>query len=81
MNKIFSSLFFLVMTTAVMAANTMNYDKNYGKKDSHGKETRHPAEQNDKAKQRPQKKRKPVHIFRPSEKIGADTVVDFPVDI
>ncbi|MCD6262399.1 MAG: hypothetical protein J7J52_05200 [Deltaproteobacteria bacterium] len=81
MNKILSCLLFLVMTTAVMAANTMNYDKNYGKKDSHGKETRHPTEQNNKTKQSPQKKRETVHIFRPSEKIGADTVVDFPVDI
>ena len=33
------------------------------------------------AKQRPQKTKKPAATFKPSERIGADSAVSFPVDI
>ncbi len=33
------------------------------------------------AKQRPQKPAKPAATFKPSERIGADSAVSFPVDI
>ncbi len=77
MKRILLYLFFLVMaSTAIATADQEHYKKN-----KNIKKEEYPADKKTETEKRNRKKNMPIHIFRPSEKIGADTIVDFPVDI
>ena len=65
----------MLATASLYALSAEDETKATNSRDTVDKQHRPPV------KQRPQKPAKPAATFKPSERIGADSAVSFPVDI